>query len=447
MRRQMTNEVQRVENPYADEMAQAGGNIDNMLQRSDGLSPEASAKIQEVQAGIFLAKQFPREKFQIMKSIQTQCMSKAFAEDAMYSFPRGGKNVSGLSIRAAEMIANNWGNLNYGWEILSQSTTESQVVAFAWDMQTNTRNQIKFTIKHERKAQGKVRKIEDPRDVAEMIANYGSRYLRTCILRVIPAEVQSTARNQIVATLAGGSEDLSERIPVMIKKFGKLGITVKHLEKRLGHSLETVDQEEMLELIQIFKTLDDNMASASNYFEGFAKETSDSSKELTKQFKKPVEKPAKKAPAEEKKTPKNNQKQQKVFWKEFNKNAKVSLDALTGWLDAGDDKGNNNYTYADSIGISLKEIKDAIDVVYPPVVPEEVKMEVDAPEEPVPSEEEMVVRDVEKIKQFWNEFETYKTEEDVLAWLDAGNPNKWLYAEMIGIPDELLNKKIIGLRG
>lgn len=66
----------------------------------------------------------------------------------MYEYPRGGTKVTGPSIRLAEAMAQNWGNLDYGLIELEQKAGESQVMAYAWDLETNTRQTIVFSVPH-----------------------------------------------------------------------------------------------------------------------------------------------------------------------------------------------------------------------------------------------------------------------------------------------------------
>lgn len=43
-----------------------------------------------------------------------ECERKLVAENAVYQYPKGGQKVQGPSIRLAEVIARNWGNIDYG---------------------------------------------------------------------------------------------------------------------------------------------------------------------------------------------------------------------------------------------------------------------------------------------------------------------------------------------
>ena len=82
----------------------------------------------------------------------------------MYSYSRGGTEVTGPSIRAAETLAQCWGNIQFGVRELEQRGAESTVEAFAWDIETNTRQVKVFQVPHLRYTKKGSYRLEDPRD-------------------------------------------------------------------------------------------------------------------------------------------------------------------------------------------------------------------------------------------------------------------------------------------
>src|SRR6056297_1448392 len=82
-------------------------------------------EVSEVQAMVVMAKQFPRDTAQAANRIKKECERFGLAEKAHYSYPRGGTKVEGPSIRLAECIAHNWGNIEYGTNIISQTETHT----------------------------------------------------------------------------------------------------------------------------------------------------------------------------------------------------------------------------------------------------------------------------------------------------------------------------------
>jgi len=221
----------------------------------------------EVQGRLVLAKKFPRDQVQCRADIMENCKRKELAEKALYAYPKGGKTVTGPSIRLAECIAQNWGNFQFGVVELSSTAGESEVQSYAWDLQKNTYEEKVFTVKHQRKARGEIHNLEDPREVYEMNANQGARRLRACILGIIPGDVVDKAVAACIRTLAGkSSEPISDRALAIVTAFSDLGVSQSMIEGNLGHTLETIAEIELVNLRSIYTSLNDNFAKVEDYF-------------------------------------------------------------------------------------------------------------------------------------------------------------------------------------
>ena len=228
-----------------------------------------SRQAQEVQAAMVIAKKFPRDEVESFNRIMTSCQRKSLAENAMYEYPRGGTKVTGPSIILAEAMAQNWGNLDFGIIELEQKNGESQVMAYAWDLETNTRQTKIFNVPHIRSTKKGNVPLTDPRDIYEMVANQGARRLRSCILGVIPGDVIDSAIAQCHKTLAeGNTEPLIDRVRKGIKLFEeKFSVTQQMLEKFIGCKCEAFSENDMIRLNNVYRSLKDGMAKREDYFE------------------------------------------------------------------------------------------------------------------------------------------------------------------------------------
>lgn len=229
-----------------------------------------SRQAQEVQAAMVIAKKFPRDEVEAFNRIMTACQRKSLAEQSMYEYPRGGTKVTGPSIRLAEALAQNWGNIDYGILELEQHGKESTVMAYAWDLETNTRQTKVFQVPHIRYSKNKGNtELTDPRDIYEMIANNGARRLRACILGVIPGDVIDAAVDQCMLTLkSGNKEPLIDRVRKMTGAFEKeFSVTKEMIEKYLGCKAEAFSENDFIRLRNIYKSLKDGMAKREDYFE------------------------------------------------------------------------------------------------------------------------------------------------------------------------------------
>lgn len=258
-----------------------------------------SRQAQEVQAAMVIAKKFPRDVYAAFDRIKKACERRLLAENAVYEYPRGGSKVSGPSIRLAEALAQNWGNIDYGIMELEQKAGESSVMAYAWDLETNTRQTKIFTVKHERKAKGTVTKLNDPRDIYEMVANQGARRVRACILGVIPGDIVDAAVDMCQKTLISGhKEPLEDRLRSAFSLFKKeFGITKEMIQEYIGSNVDAFTEQDFLKIGRIYTSLRDGMAKKEDYFN--VKATGATKSKAEEEFKKQKEQGGKPADSKE----------------------------------------------------------------------------------------------------------------------------------------------------
>jgi hypothetical protein len=229
---------------------------------------EKSRAVQEVQAALVIAKRFPRDHNAVYARIMQACQRKVLAEQAMYSFPRGGQVVTGPSIRMAEILAQNYGNLDFGIRELERRGNVSVAESYCWDMETNTRQTKVFEVPHEIELKGgKKKKLTDPRDIYELVANNGARRMRACILGIIPGDLVEAAVDQCRKTVAKGSgEPMADRIRKMVTVFKEMGVSQEMVAEKLGHSVDLITAEEIVELTAIYTSIRDKQAKRGDFF-------------------------------------------------------------------------------------------------------------------------------------------------------------------------------------
>ena len=229
----------------------------------------ATKQAQEVQARMVVAKKFPRDEAAAMNRILKSCQRTTLAESAMYSYPRGGQEVTGPSIRLAECLAQNWGNIEFGYTELERKQGESTIEAYAWDLETNTRQSKVFTVKHQRDKKGGSQELTESRDIYELIANQASRRVRSCVLAIIPGDVIDAAIQQCEITLKGGAMNnggsLDELITDMILHFANYGVTEEMLSAYVGKSIEAFNEKDIVKLRKVYTSLKDGIVG-NDYF-------------------------------------------------------------------------------------------------------------------------------------------------------------------------------------
>jgi hypothetical protein len=229
---------------------------------------EQSRAIAEIQAAMTIAKSFPRDPIVAMDKILNACTRPTLAEQALYTYSRGGTEIAGPSIRLAEALAQAWGNIKTSVRELEQRDGMSTVQAIAWDLESGYQSDKVFQVKHWRdKKDGKGYVITDARDIYEMVANQGARRLRACILAVIPGDVVEAAARQCEATLHTKAEVTADSLAAMVEAFGEFGVSKEQIEKRIQRRLDAMTPGQLVSLRKIYNSLRDGMSGPAEWFE------------------------------------------------------------------------------------------------------------------------------------------------------------------------------------
>lgn len=236
-------------------------------QQSASLSVAEAREVAEIQAGMLIAQRFPRDQIVAMDRILDACTRPSLAETALYEYSKGGTKIEGPSIRLAEVLAQNWGHIHMGVRELSQTHGESTVEAYAYDVQTGTRDSKVFQVRHWRDTKSGGYKIEDSREIYELVANVGARRKRACILAVIPGDVVEAAVAQCEKTMMIKAEVTPERLKELVAFFATFGVSTAAIEKRIQRRLEAMTPGQLLGLGKIANSLKDGMSAAADWFE------------------------------------------------------------------------------------------------------------------------------------------------------------------------------------
>ena len=228
---------------------------------------EQSRAVTEAQGKLLLAKKFPRDEALAYSKIMASCSRPSLAASGEYAYPRGGQTVSGPSVRLAEELARCWGNIEYGTRELSRQVGNSEMEAYAWDLETNTFSSQKFTVRHVRDKKGGGQPLTEERDIYEITANMASRRLRARLLAILPPDLVDAAVAQCRKTLAGDTSiPLADRIRSLVDAFSQHGVTERHIRTYLGKSLDEILPDEMADLRSVYNSIKNGLASANDFF-------------------------------------------------------------------------------------------------------------------------------------------------------------------------------------
>ena len=257
-------------------MALAGLQGGAMVPVEDAALVGASAReFAEVQAALAVADARPRNEKQAYQNLMRSMERPGMAVEASYTFPRGGKTVSGASVYLAREAARLWGNLRYSLRIVSQDDEQIHIEGVAWDLQTNTRITMEDRFKpliQRKDRTGKTQWISpDERDLRELVNKRGAVCVRNAILQLIPSDIIEDARVQgrrtVERAAKGGLKDDKERtIRDLIASFGQIRVSIEQLEEFLDHPVEHITAQQLADLREIRASIKDGNSKVGDHF-------------------------------------------------------------------------------------------------------------------------------------------------------------------------------------
>lgn len=280
----------------------AGGVVTRPQIHSIGAVAEQHRAIAEIQAALTVAAARPRDEVGAVERITNACQRIGLAEKSEYVYDRGGTEITGPTIDLLTVIANCWGNIQFGFRELSQRNGESEVEAFAWDLETNAKRSVTFTVPHKRVTKRGTTILTDPRDIYELVANQAQRRVRACLEAVVPPDVVEDAVNQCRATLKTTAQVTPESIAGLVDAFGKLGVQKAQIEERLGRKLEAMQPAQLVSMRRIYKSITDGMSKPDEWFHGkqeAEKEPESATASVKDKLKAKAEPPKPKSPEEQ----------------------------------------------------------------------------------------------------------------------------------------------------
>jgi hypothetical protein len=200
---------------------------------------EQSRAIAQVQAMVVVAQQFPRSVPSAIRAMEEACQQIELAEQAFFSYPRAGQTVTGPSVHLARELARCWGNIEHGVSELRRddAAAESEMQAFAWDLEVNMRSSSTFIVPHKMDTKKGVKDLVDMRDIYENNANNGARRLREAIFSTLPVWFRERAMRICRETLdGGGGKPLAERIAEAVKAFERYRVSPARLAAKFGYA-------------------------------------------------------------------------------------------------------------------------------------------------------------------------------------------------------------------
>lgn len=273
----MTNEPKQItgKSLTANPFGNSGGAMVAASAPTGMMTAEMQRQMAETQAQFMVAMARPRNPIVCVDRMLLECQRPALAEVSMYSYSRGGQAVSGLSIRALEMIARNWGNIKYGFRVLDRRVGVSTIQAYAYDLETNVPVERIFEVRHIRDKKGGGTPLTEERDIYELEANQAQRRVRACIEALISSDVLDAVENAVTDTLQASADTSAEGIKKMLGMFKTFNVNQKMIEARIQRNVASITPSQMVGLRSVYNSLKDGMSSVEQWFDKALADTPD----------------------------------------------------------------------------------------------------------------------------------------------------------------------------
>lgn len=241
-----------------------------------GTAVEQSRAVAEVQAQVIVAQQFPRSMQAAVRAMEEACAQPALAGRALFRFPRGKNDdgtpniLSGPSVHIARELARCFGNLQYGLTemVRDDAHGQSELMAWAWDMEANTRSSTTFIVPHKRDTKWGAKDLTDLRDIYENNANNGGRRMREMIFAVLPGWYVTRALELCAQTNEkGGGKPLAQRITDAVKAFEQYRISPARIAAKWAYrSVDELTATDVAQLAVIYSSIQQGTVTVDDEF-------------------------------------------------------------------------------------------------------------------------------------------------------------------------------------
>lgn len=228
------------------------------------LTPMSAAAKGEVEMQLEAAHRYPRSVKKFLADATTLAtLDVETAEACIYSYKRGGKNITGPSIRCAEIVISCWGNSHVGARVVAIEDKDIVAQGGAWDLEKN----VKCTMETRRRITGK----DGSRFSDDMIAITGnaaaSIALRNAIFKIVPLAYVNRVYDAARKVAVGNASSLSDRRAKVLTGLAKMGATIDRVLAAMGKpSVDDIGSDDVATLIGLGTALKDGSQKLDDVF-------------------------------------------------------------------------------------------------------------------------------------------------------------------------------------
>ena len=223
----------------------------------------------EIEIQISTAKKYPRDLPAVLEKIKAYAkMDIETAEECFYSLRRADKNgktknISGIGVRMAELIANCWGNLRIQTRTINNDGKTITGVGSCHDLETN----LFISVEDKRSICNRLGKTFS-HDLQVLTGNAAASVaFRNSILKVVPKSVLKNILDDIREFALGSDADFESSKKDVIAYFTEKGVAEKQIIKYLGiKAIKEIDKDILFELKSLRTAVKDGTTTIKEAF-------------------------------------------------------------------------------------------------------------------------------------------------------------------------------------
>lgn len=218
----------------------------------------------EVDIQISTAKRFPRDVEKCLKNIQSLAtLTDDIAGDCFYALQRDGQLIEGVSVRLAEIMATQWGNMRIQSFIIGNDGKKITARAMCHDLETN----LAVSVDVDRRITKRDGKTYSD-DMQIVTGNAASSIaFRNAVLKVIPKALTGKIVEDIKQVALGKAIDLETSRANMLTNFKRLTVTQEEILSYLKiKSVNDIDREKLLHMKGLFQALKEGTTTVEETF-------------------------------------------------------------------------------------------------------------------------------------------------------------------------------------
>lgn len=219
----------------------------------------------EIDSQISTAKAFPRSLQTFMQStLSMATLTEDIAQSCTYAVPRSGKAIEGPSVRLAEILCSNYGNIRSGARVIENDGKTITAQGICHDLESN----YCVTVEVKRKITNKMGQTFSE-DMQVVTGNAACAIaFRNAVFKVIPAAIVSGIYEQVKLVAKGTAQTLIERRVKAVTWFNENGVSNTQICSVLElKKIEDIDLDKLAILSGMRSALKNGESTLKDLFE------------------------------------------------------------------------------------------------------------------------------------------------------------------------------------